>query len=84
MQGLNSVVDNFYNDAYSQLVQSVISEHDVNLLEEKRTKFASKKGVSEELAKKRVDRDQQLYLHDKRFFQYWGWCEENFTFIIHV
>ena len=68
VQALNSVVENFYKDSYSQLVQTVISEYDVEVLEEKRTKFASKKGVKEELAKKIVDKDQQLYLNDKRFF----------------
>ena len=67
MKRLKSVAEKFYKDTYTQLSQTVISEYDVKLLEEKRTKFASKTGVKKELAKKRVDVDQQIYLHDKVF-----------------
>ena len=68
MQRLKSVAEKVYKDAYSQLLETVISEYDVEKLEEQRTTFASKKNCSEEKAKKRVDVDQQIYLHDKGFF----------------
>ena len=68
VQELKSVAETFYKDAYLQLLETVISEYDVKKLEEQRTTFASKKNCSEEKAKKRVDVDQQIYLHDKGFF----------------
>ena len=67
VQELKSVVETFYKDAHLQLEETVISEYDVKKLEEQRTTFASKRNCSEESAKKRVDKDQELYIHDKDF-----------------